>query len=37
MCNQLREVFADDSENEMNQTLKGQYTDDLESWLVNEI
>jgi hypothetical protein len=37
MCNRLREAFADESSNEMNATLKGQYTDDLEEWLSKEI
>jgi lipoate-protein ligase A len=29
MCDQLRQIFADDSANEMNQTLKGKYTTEL--------
>jgi hypothetical protein len=38
MCNQLREQFTDDAmTHEMNQTLKGKYTSELEEWLINEI
>jgi hypothetical protein len=37
MCNQLRDQFSDDTENEMNQTLKGKYTQELEEWLIKEI
>jgi len=37
MCEQLREQFADDNANEMNQTLKGKYTSELEEWLIKEI
>jgi len=37
MCNQLREIFGEDTANEMNQTLKDKYTTELEDWLVKEI
>jgi lipoate-protein ligase A len=37
MCDNLRAMFADDSDNEMNQTLKGKYTNELEEWLIKEI
>lgn len=37
MCAQLRARFADDAANEMNQTLHGKYTPELEAWLTKEI
>jgi lipoate---protein ligase len=37
LCNQLRDKFSDDDANEMNQTLKGKYTSELEEWLIKEI
>lgn len=37
LCAQLREKFADDEANEMNQTLKSKYTTELEEWLCQEI
>ena len=37
LCSQLRSEFADQSANEMNATLRGQYTEELEQWLVSSI
>lgn len=36
MCNKLRDMFSDDTANEMNAMLR-KYTDELEAWLSSEI